>query len=82
MTTFLWAMAALFSLRLLVLLVVRPGQTTKPWTSGQLFSSRLLQIALLVWVAVLLTGCGGGDADDDRPDTQPVNCKLTPELCK
>lgn len=43
--------------------------------------------AVLVWLCVglvlLCTGCGGSmDADDERADTGPVDCKARPELCK
>jgi hypothetical protein len=45
----------------------------------------LLLMLALIGLAGGITGCGGGDADGaDLRDagTQPVNCQLTPELCK
>jgi hypothetical protein len=44
----------------------------------------LAALVLLIGLAGGITGCGGGDADeaDARADTQPVDCKLHPELCK
>ena len=45
----------------------------------------LLLIVALIGLAGGITGCGGGDADaEDLRDagTPPLNCKLTPELCK
>lgn len=82
-SAYLWTMTALMALRVLALLARRPGEFWT-FTPGELFSARLLAIALLIWSAVLLAACGGGDADaEDRSATaQPVNCKLTPEICK
>ena len=43
----------------------------------------LLLIVVLIGLAGGITGCGGGDADaDERAAIPPLNCKLTPELCK
>ena len=43
----------------------------------------LLLIVALIGLAGGITGCGGGDADaDERAAIPPLNCKLTPELCK
>lgn len=40
--------------------------------------------ALLSLVALLaiLAGCGGDSRDDDRKDTDPVDCKARPETCR
>ena len=45
----------------------------------------LIAITTTTLLAGGLTACGGGDATDDETrdaGTQPVNCKVTPELCK
>jgi hypothetical protein len=40
-------------------------------------------LLLALAFAGVLTGCGGGgDEDDGRATTQPVDCKLFPEQCK
>lgn len=40
-------------------------------------------IAFLFLVAVLavLSGCGGGDPEDDQRTTMPVDCKQEPKRC-
>ena len=43
----------------------------------------LLLIVALIGLAGGVTGCGGGDAEDDGAATiQPVNCHVTPGVCK
>ena len=45
----------------------------------------LLLIVALIGLAGGLTACGGGDATEEEirdAGTQPVDCKLHPELCK
>lgn len=45
--------------------------------------ARALAALLLALLLQPLAGCGGGDADDDeRAGYPPVNCNVTPELCK
>ena len=49
------------------------------------WSARVLAIGLLGVVAscgALLMGCGGHDPAEDRRDTDPVDCRATPERCR
>ena len=39
-----------------------------------------MKTAAALLIALLLAACGGGDPED-RPDTDPVDCKATPEKC-
>jgi hypothetical protein len=84
MRAYLWTVGALFALQTVAMLLREPGAETSTISKSGLTIARLLRIALLTWTIVLLAGCGGGDADeaDARADTQPVDCKLHPELCK
>jgi hypothetical protein len=43
---------------------------------------RLLAAMWLLALALFLSACGGGDADDDRKDTDPPPCTTNPETCK
>lgn len=36
-----------------------------------------------VVLCALMGACGGGEwADEEKPGTQPVNCKTAPERCR
>lgn len=41
----------------------------------------VLGVLAVLLIAATLPGCGGGDADDDRKDGGPVDCKAHPEQC-
>ena len=44
---------------------------------------RVLAVMCLVFgVLLALPGCGGGDWEDERATTDPVDCKSIPELCR
>ena len=43
---------------------------------------QVIAFLLLVAVLAVLSGCGGGDPEEDQRTTMPVDCKVKPEACK
>lgn len=44
--------------------------------------AKLITYAFFITLLCALSGCGGGDEEEDQKDTQPVDCKAQPELCR
>lgn len=40
------------------------------------------RIVLATLLALTLAACGGGDWDEESPDTMPVDCKAQPQACR
>lgn len=81
MTVYLIVTLALNALALWAALRIKAGHTSTPWTEGQIRASVLVRSFLVAWAALLLAGCGGGDAEPDQP-TPAVDCRARPEVCK
>lgn len=79
MTAFLWTMLVMLSLALIAGLRTKVGQQDKPATLESLLIAAVLRTALIAWILVLLTGCGGG-GDDPDVMTPRVNCAI--EVCR
>ena len=44
--------------------------------------TNLARFALLAMLMAACAGCGGGDPDDERASTEPVDCLAKPEACR
>lgn len=69
---FAWAMLAIWAASFL-------GHLRDATPSGRAASA--VRAALIVWCALVLAGCGGGNTEPDKT-TQPVVCRTHPEACK
>lgn len=81
MTAYLWVQLVMLVLGLIVMGRVKPGDVSAPWTARQLVIVTVSRLALLVWTVMLLTGCGGGDAEPVDVPTPRVDCARLPAEC-
>lgn len=64
----------------------RAGWETEPIDPGHPWARYVAIVALATLCSVLLSGCGGGDWEEDAPqdpppNTQPVDCTAMPARC-
>lgn len=65
---------------------LREGWETEPVDMGHAWARYVAIVVLATLCSVMLSGCGGGDWEDDAPqepppNTQPVDCVATPARC-
>jgi hypothetical protein len=81
MTAYLWVQLVMLVLGLMAVARLKPGHVNTPWTASQLVIVTVSRLALLVWTVMLLTGCGGGDAEPVDVPTPRVDCARLPAEC-
>jgi hypothetical protein len=82
-TAYLWTTLVLNALVVLVMLSLKVGHVSKPWTEVQIRVITFMRFALVVWAAVLLASCGGTDDEDDKnASTNPPQCAASSAPCR